>query len=84
LHLSCNRAVPGSSPGAGSHVFTRLTSGGVNRPGFVKSYVGGWSMPKQYPIEFRQRALRLVLEAGERAQYETEWAAIVAVSSRLG
>ena len=41
-------------------------------------------MPKQYPIEFRQRALRLVLEAGEQAQYETEWAAIVAVSSRLG
>jgi transposase len=41
-------------------------------------------MPKQYPIEFRQRGLRLVLEAGEQAQYETEWAAIVAVSSRLG
>jgi transposase len=41
-------------------------------------------MPKQYPIELRQRALRLVAEACESEQYETEWAAICAVASRVG
>jgi transposase len=41
-------------------------------------------MPKQYPIELRQRALRLVAEARETEQYETEWAAICAVASRVG
>jgi hypothetical protein len=41
-------------------------------------------MPKQYPIELRQRALRLVAEARESEQYETEWAAICAVASRVG
>jgi hypothetical protein len=33
-------------------------------------------MPKQFPIEFRQRALRLLAEARQQQQYETEWAAI--------
>jgi transposase len=41
-------------------------------------------MPKQFPAEFRQRALRLLAEARQQAQYETEWAAITAVASRLG
>jgi transposase len=41
-------------------------------------------MPKQFPVEFRQRALRLLAEARQYQQYETEWAAIQAVSSRLG
>jgi transposase len=50
----------------------------------VKSSIGGWSMPKQFPVEFRQRALRLLAEARQYQQYETEWAAIQAVSSRLG
>jgi len=41
-------------------------------------------MPKQFPVEFRQRALRLLAEARQQEQYETEWAAIQAVGSRLG
>ena len=41
-------------------------------------------MPKQFPIEFRQRALRLLAEARQQQQYETEWAAIQATASRLG
>ena len=41
-------------------------------------------MPKQFPVEFRQRALRLLGEARQQEQYETEWAAITAVASRLG
>ena len=41
-------------------------------------------MPKQFPVEFRQRALRLLVEARQQEQYETEWAAITAVASRLG
>src|SRR5829696_5674698 len=41
-------------------------------------------MPKQFPVEFRQRALRLLAEARQQEQYETEWAAITAVASRLG
>ena len=41
-------------------------------------------MPKQFPAEFRQRALRLLAEARQQEQYETEWAAISAVASRLG
>jgi transposase len=41
-------------------------------------------MPKQFPAEFRQRALRLLGEARQQEQYETEWAAITAVASRLG
>jgi hypothetical protein len=41
-------------------------------------------MPKQFPAKFRQRALRLLGEARQQEQYETEWAAIQAVASRLG
>ena len=41
-------------------------------------------MPKQFQPEFRQRALRLLGEARQQEQYETEWAAITAVASRLG
>src|SRR5215207_3249142 len=41
-------------------------------------------MPKQFPIEFRQRALRLLAEARQQQQYETEWPAIQATASRLG
>src|SRR4029453_18444755 len=41
-------------------------------------------MPNQFRAEFRQRALRLLGEARQQEQYETEWAAIQAVASRLG
>ena len=39
-------------------------------------------MPKQYPKDFRDRAVRLVLESKE--SHETEWSAIQGVASRLG
>jgi hypothetical protein len=32
-------------------------------------------MPKQYPVELRRRALRLLAEARQQEQYDTEWAA---------
>jgi|GEM_PF-2041416 transposase len=38
-------------------------------------------MPKQYPKDFRDRAVRLVNES--RENYETEWAAIQVVAGRL-
>ena len=41
-------------------------------------------MPKQYPIELRQRALRLLAEARQQQQYQTEWASICVVASRVG
>jgi|SRR5215467_7423139 len=39
-------------------------------------------MPKQYPRELRERAVRLVAE--HRADYETEYAAIRSVAAKLG
>jgi transposase len=39
-------------------------------------------MPKQYPRELRERAVRLVAE--HRSDYETEYAAIRSVASKLG
>ena len=39
-------------------------------------------MPKQYPRDFRERAVRLVNES--LGDHETEWATIQRVSSRLG
>jgi transposase len=39
-------------------------------------------MPKQYPRELRQRAVRLVAE--HRGDYETEYAAIKSVAAKLG
>lgn len=39
-------------------------------------------MPKQYPRDFRERAIRLVNES--LGDHETEWATIQRVSSRLG
>jgi len=39
-------------------------------------------MPKQYPKELRQRAVRLVVE--QRGQYDTEWEAIRSVAAKLG
>lgn len=39
-------------------------------------------MPKQYPRELRERAVRLVLE--HRGEYETEYAAIRSVAAKLG
>ena len=39
-------------------------------------------MPKQYPTEVRQRAVRLVVE--QREHYESEYAAITAIASKLG
>jgi transposase len=39
-------------------------------------------MPKQYPIELRQRAVRLVAE--QRDQYQSEYEAIRSISTKLG
>lgn len=39
-------------------------------------------MPKQYPIELRQRAVRLVAE--QRDQYQSEYEAIRSISMKLG
>ena len=36
----------------------------------------------RYPVEVRQRAVRLVLEY--RGEYETEWAAICSISAKIG
>ena len=39
-------------------------------------------MPKQYPRELRERAVRLVAE--HRGDYETEYAAIRSIAAKLG
>ena len=39
-------------------------------------------MPKQYPRELRERAVRLVAEHG--GEYETEYAAIRSIAAKLG
>jgi transposase len=39
-------------------------------------------MPKQYPRELRERAVRLVAE--HRADYESEYAAIRSIAAKLG
>lgn len=39
-------------------------------------------MPRQYPQELRERAVRMVLE--HRAEYPTEWAAMKSIASKLG
>src|SRR6516162_501445 len=39
-------------------------------------------MPKQYPRELRERAVRLVAE--HRDQYESEYAAIRSIAAKLG
>jgi transposase len=39
-------------------------------------------MPKQYPRELRERAVRLVIE--HRGEYQTEYAAIRSVAAKLG
>ena len=39
-------------------------------------------MPKQYPRDFSERAVRLVAET--RPDHETEWSAIRQVATRLG
>ncbi len=39
-------------------------------------------MPKQYPRDFRERAVRLVTET--RSDHDTEWSAIRQVATRLG
>jgi transposase len=36
----------------------------------------------RYPVEVRQRAVRLVLE--HRGEYETEWAVICSISAKMG
>jgi hypothetical protein len=37
---------------------------------------------KRYPLELRQRAVRLVLE--HREEYPSEWAAILSISQKCG
>jgi transposase len=37
---------------------------------------------KRYPVEVRERAVRLVLE--HRDEYETKWAAISSVAAKIG
>jgi transposase len=37
---------------------------------------------KRYPVEVRERAVRLVLE--HRDEYETKWAAITSVAEKIG
>ena len=39
-------------------------------------------MPKQYPTELRQRAVRLVVE--QRDQYQSEYEAITSIAAKLG
>jgi transposase len=39
-------------------------------------------MPKQYPKELRERAVRMVIE--HRGEYETEYAAIRSIAAKLG
>jgi transposase len=40
------------------------------------------SRPSPYPVELRQRAVRMVAEV--RPNYESDWAAITAVAQKLG
>ena len=40
------------------------------------------SRPSRYPVELRQRAVRMVAEV--RPNYESDWAAITAVAQKLG
>src|SRR5271157_876385 len=37
---------------------------------------------KRYPVEVRQRAVRMVFE--QRAEYETEWAAMCSIAAKMG
>src|ERR1035441_2819061 len=37
---------------------------------------------KRYPVEVRERAVRLVLE--HRGEYQTEWAAITSIAQKCG
>jgi transposase len=56
----------------------------VNRPGSCRDFLF-WKdrlMPKQYPAELRQRAVRLVAE--QRDQYQTEYEAIRSIAAKLG
>ena len=39
-------------------------------------------MPRQYPKEFRERAVRLVTESLE--EHDTRWSTIAQVATRLG
>ena len=39
-------------------------------------------MPKQYPTELRQRAVRLVMQ--QRDQYQSEYEAITSIAAKLG
>ncbi len=53
-------------------------------PGSVEtSFLGRMIfMPKQYPRELRERAVRLVIE--HRGEYQTEYAAIRSIAAKLG
>ncbi len=56
----------------------------LNHPGFVRTFhvVKDRAMSIKYDAETKARAVRLVID--HAADYQTEWAAITAISQRLG
>ena len=58
----------------------------VNRSGSVEARflerIESWHAPSPYPLELRERAVRMVAEV--RADYPTEWAAMKSVAAKLG
>lgn len=74
--------VRASEPVKGDWRFTCFVGERLNRPGFGSASFGRRSHTRQFPPEFRQRALRMLEEA--LPDHETEYAGIAHVSSNLG
>lgn len=74
--------VRASEPVKGDWRFTCFVGERLNRPGFGSASFGRRSHTRQFPPEFRQRALRMLEEA--LPDHETEYAGITRVSSNLG